>query len=411
MTAPISSPPDRPLRILMVSRFRVHPDIQSGSQFYMLQALRRHAGTVDVLDELLPPRRPGAHLARGPDFWRASVPALARAAFWRLWGRRDNWGRHPAVCRYYARRIARQLRRGGPYDVVFADKPYHELAFLETDVPIVYSHDITFRQMLGYSREFTGLIPRAQREYADMERRATGRAAACVYAARWAADAAARDIPVPPAKLRVIYCGPNFAPALLPLEAPPLEATPPCRLLLVGRSWERKRCDLAVAVVENLVQRGVPARLTIVAAQPPPGRVLPACVTLHPAIRKQDPDGPRVLLDLYRASTFFLLPSRAEGYGVSVLEALACGLPTLTTAVGGLPEIVRDGENGFLLAPDAPPSAYADRIAAALSDPGRYRALSRAAQETVRDTFNWERWGRRMADLLRAVAQHQELPA
>lgn len=401
---------DRPLRILMASRFRVHPDVQSGSQFYMLQALRRHAGTVDVLDGLLPPRRLPAHLARGPDFWRAAAPALARAAFWRGLGRRDNWGRHPALCRYYARRIARQLRDGGPYDVLFADKAYHELAFLETDVPIVYSHDITFRQMLGYSREFTGLLPRAQREYADMERRATGRAAACVYAARWAADAAARDIPVPSARLRVVYCGPNFAPDMLPLDDPPHEAGPACRLLLVGRNWERKRCDLAVAVAEDLVRRGVPAHLTLVAAQPPPGRVLPPFVTVQPALSKQTTAGARVLLDLYRSATFFLLPSRAEGYGASVLEALACGLPPLTTAVGGLPEIVRDSVNGFVLDPGAPPAAYADRIADVFADPARYRALSAAARQAARDTFNWDCWGRRMADVLRAVAARRELP-
>lgn len=400
----------RPLRVLMVSRFRVHPDIQSGSQFHMMEALRRHAIDIDVLDGLFPPRRLAAHLARGPAFWLPSAIALARVAGLRLAGQRDNWGRHPAICRYYARRIAARLREHGPYDAIFADKAYHELAYLDTGVPIVYSHDITFRQMLGYSREFTGLAPCAQREYADMERRATAKASACVYPAQWAADSAARDIPVPAGKLRVVHCGPNFATALLPLEAPPLQRGDTCRLLLVGRNWERKRCDLAVAVTEELNRRGVSAHLTLVAAQPPPGRALPPCVTLHPAISKQDPADARRLIRLYRGSTFYLLPSRAEGYGVSVLEALACALPPLVAAVGGLPEIVRDGENGFVLPPDAPAGEYADRIEAALLDPARYTALSAAAQRTVRDDFNWDRWGERVAALLRAAAAHGELP-
>ena len=69
----------------------------------------------------------------------------------------------------------------------------------------------------------------------------------------------------------------------------------------------------------------------------------------------------RDIPELLRGLDVFVLPSLNEGIPNTVLEAMACGLPVVATAVGGTPELVRDGHNGYLVAPQDYP-AMADRL-------------------------------------------------
>jgi starch synthase (maltosyl-transferring) len=86
---------------------------------------------------------------------------------------------------------------------------------------------------------------------------------------------------------------------------------------------------------------------------------------------------------LLAASDVFVLPSLAEGLPLSVLEAMAVGIPVVATAIGGTDEVVHDGETGTLVAPgDA--DALADGIRKALTDRDRAHRLAAAGQAYVR---------------------------
>ena len=81
-----------------------------------------------------------------------------------------------------------------------------------------------------------------------------------------------------------------------------------------------------------------------------------------------------------------LMPSEMESFGLAALEAMACGVPPVATRVGGVPELITDGEDGFLEAV-GDIAAQAARVVALLTDEKLHRTMSRAARKTAGDRF------------------------
>jgi len=82
----------------------------------------------------------------------------------------------------------------------------------------------------------------------------------------------------------------------------------------------------------------------------------------------------------------FVLPSAWEALPISVLEAMACGVPQVATDVGGTREAVSHGETG-LLCPPNDPAALADRVVELLRDPARRERMAAASQRRHRERF------------------------
>lgn len=118
------------------------------------------------------------------------------------------------------------------------------------------------------------------------------------------------------------------------------------------------------------------------------------------------PNDPR-LIELFRSSDVFVLPSRSETFGIAAVEASAAGLPVLATCVGGLPDIVVDGETGLTVPPDDL-HALATGLRRLLDDGGLRRRLGAAAHERARTRFDAHTNARRLFDLVRrAVDEHR----
>lgn len=102
----------------------------------------------------------------------------------------------------------------------------------------------------------------------------------------------------------------------------------------------------------------------------------------------------------YAGATMFVLPSYVEGMPMALLEAMSWGLPTISTAVGGVPEVITHEVNGLLVAP-GDTEALAAAIARLMSDPALRQRLGEAARETIATRFSLDTAVGRLLEIYR----------
>ncbi len=113
--------------------------------------------------------------------------------------------------------------------------------------------------------------------------------------------------------------------------------------------------------------------------------------------------------DLLRGFDLLVMPSREEAWGVAAAEASATAIPVVATRVGGIPEIVVDGETG-LLVPPQDPAALAAAIRRMAGDRALRRKLGRAGRKRVESLFAWPRCVDLMVDVYRDVVAGRSRP-
>jgi glycosyltransferase involved in cell wall biosynthesis len=113
---------------------------------------------------------------------------------------------------------------------------------------------------------------------------------------------------------------------------------------------------------------------------------------------------------LLAAADVFVLSSRSEGAPVSVLEAMAAGLPVVATRVGGVPELVEDGQTGFLV-PPGDPAALTRVLAELLEDRALRRRLGDAGRQRARREFDLDPFRRAHVELYSRELAKRGLPA
>ncbi|HZS86962.1 MAG TPA: glycosyltransferase, partial [Chloroflexota bacterium] len=110
------------------------------------------------------------------------------------------------------------------------------------------------------------------------------------------------------------------------------------------------------------------------------------------------------LLHLYRTADLFVLPTLGDCFSVACIEALACGLPVITCPVGGIPELLLDGENGLLVPPGDVRSLGA-AIAALAGDETRRRGMGARGRALAEQRFDNTVNVRRILAIMRSVAE------
>jgi colanic acid/amylovoran biosynthesis glycosyltransferase len=185
----------------------------------------------------------------------------------------------------------------------------------------------------------------------------------------------------------------------------------PFRLLCVARLVEKKGLPVLIEACRLLAGRGVEFRCDIVGK----GLLRPALEAtirrhrLGSRVRLLGPLTQQEVRARYHGSHLYVLPcvegrdGNRDGLPVSIVEALACGLPVVTTPMTGIPEVVRHGENG-LLVPVGDAAALADAVATLIGDPALFARFAAAARPSVEETFDRRRTIAQLHGLMQGAA-------
>jgi glycosyltransferase involved in cell wall biosynthesis len=181
--------------------------------------------------------------------------------------------------------------------------------------------------------------------------------------------------------------------------------------LFVGTIMPRKGVDdLIEAVVEVIHDRGFETLQVVVAGEDEldgaytdevRAQIVAEGLNEHVQVTGFVPDD--LLPALYTLADVFVLPSREEGFGMTVTEAMAAGTPIIASDVGGLADQVTDGEQGYLVSPNAP-GEVADRVARLLADADERADFAAQARDCAR-TFSWDAVGERFETIYAEVAR------
>lgn len=193
---------------------------------------------------------------------------------------------------------------------------------------------------------------------------------------------------VPPRRVRVVPCGVDLSLFSPEGETAPRNGRP--RLLSVGRLVERKGVDIVIEALadvpgaELLVAGGLDgidvdrARLRATAER----------VGVQDRVEFLGPVGRRDLPALIRSADAVVATPWYEPFGIVPLEAMACGVPVVGSAVGGLTESVLDGRTGMLV-PPRDPRALATALRTLLSDDQVRRSMGVLGARRARDCYGW----------------------
>jgi glycosyltransferase involved in cell wall biosynthesis len=204
-------------------------------------------------------------------------------------------------------------------------------------------------------------------------------------------------------KVAIVHCG--LEPAFYAGAAEEITTAP--RLVCVGRLCEAKGQILLVEAAARLVAAGHPLEL-VLAGDGPLRAELEALIRKHSLekhIRITGWIGSSEVRKELLAARALVLPSFAEGLPVVIMEAMALRRPVLTTYVAGIPELVRNGENGWLF-----PAGSVENLTAAMEDclarpVEQLQALGAAGFERVLERHSIDVEAGKLAELFRAAVR------
>ena len=322
-------------------------------------------------------------------------PTVVRLEFppshgWQRLPGAGNWSFRASLA---ARTALRKRLQAGGLDAIFIHTQVAALLCSDVmlRVPTVVSMDATPRNFDTVGGPYSHRRGHAFAEVAKrlVNQRAFNGAARLVTWSRWAAQSLEHDYRIPAARISVIPPGVDTH-IFRPRDRGPKSGVP--RVLFVGGDFERKGGLVLLEAMQRL--RGSAVLDIVTGAGPipiPPGLE----VQVHRGLKPQSEE----LVALFKRADVFVLPTLGECFGQVIAEAMACGLPVVSTRVGAIPELVSEGTTGLLVRGGST-RQLAEVLQALVESYALRSAMGAAGLEVARQTHDASRNPQAILDLL-----------
>ena len=311
--------------------------------------------------------------------------------------------RKPVHLRQYAKQVDYKVKEINP-DVILSPGTL-PIAYCKTKVPCVVWTDATFGGIVGWYPFLQNLSPKQITEGHQTEQLALNRCQKILFSSLWASDSARDIYNISEKKLDVLSFGSNIDVHLDQdeLEQVVIEKTKQIqiRLLFISMDWKRKGGEKVLELFDFIQAKGRHVRLDIVGTHPEINRKTSSgsSIVIHGRLDKNKPEDVLQLVNLYRKSNFFILPTEVDCTPIVFSEAFSFATPCLSTRVGGIPSMINDNQNGFLFDIDAPVSQWGEQILS-VEGTDEYAKLSRSAYDSFTSEFNWDIAGAKLKSIL-----------
>jgi glycosyltransferase involved in cell wall biosynthesis len=206
---------------------------------------------------------------------------------------------------------------------------------------------------------------------------------------------------VPASHIEIIHDGVDTD-TFRPLEGIEKE---PNGILFVGNSEDRNKGARYLVEALHILRREIDFHLTFVDRPRESLELVPSLVKrwgLQSRVTFTGRVSTEELVRLYNKAEILVSPSVYEGFGLPAAEAMACGVPVVATTAGAFPEVVADGETGWLVAPgDA--RALAGAIKRLMADPAERKRMGDAGRRRMQERFTWRETARKTVALYEEI--------
>ena len=278
------------------------------------------------------------------------------------------------------------LRNKKGYSFVFSPAGLIELSFIRTDIPLIAASDCSVLQLVDYYPSLFNVSGLSKYEIENIERRALKKISLVFLSSAWATNFFSSHFGFE--NTFTLPFGANSVSESILAKVPNQQK---CRLIFIGVDWERKGGGKVLEIHRKLLELNLNSHLTIIGSVPPTGIIFDDRITVINHINKDSEQGEAEFTSNLQQADFFILPTKADCTPIVIAEALAFGVPVLTSRTGGISSMIQDGYNGFLF--DVNDTlGYALKIIQLRNNVDLYRQVSENCIRSNQQILNWRIW-------------------